>query len=592
MLLEQLDKICIRNLEFRSVLGVDSWERAKEQPLLLSLTIYTDCRVAGRDDALQHSINYGTLCKLMVKYVHEHEGQFKSIEALAHALCAMVLQRYSDTVEGQVMGGVTVELMKPKALLHASGVGVLMTRLPSDLVWMHSPTIHVPTRRLEDVLFVRDLEMSVIVGVNPWERTTCQKIILSLDLFHFTPLGLSDKVQTTQDYRRITDRVMHHLDRSSYKTVEALATAIARICTVDCGVGMVRVSVRKPSALVFAEAACVEMTRTADDFVKSATNMGETGQANVSGEHVAYVALGSNIGNRGKNISEAVKLLCNGAECELVDSAFMYETEPEYVTDQPAFLNTVIQIQTSLSAIDLLRRLKVVEKEIGRQTTFRYGPREIDLDLLLYDNLVLKTGDELDLPHPRLQERAFVLVPLCDIAPTLKHPTLQHSFKTLMEMLDHSTIQAVKQVTPLANGSTLSWSNEAVPKLMGILNTTPDSFSDGNETYVSPPSTLPEPKELPQDPLSHAWFSYKSIAHHDLMKIQDRIRVMVEEGCDMIDIGGQSTRPNAEEFYLWFVSFKIIGMSCWCRSQGSEWSFQWILLIHKLHIGVSRLERV
>ena len=141
------------------------------------------------------------------------------------------------------------------------------------------------------------------------------------------------------------------------------------------------------------------------------------------------LALGSNVGDRLSYLKAAVKAL--EPYVDVTAKSRIYETAPAYVSDQPAFLNAVVMGTTKLEPLALLWLLKDIESEIGRQPTFRYGPRVIDIDIIFYGDTVMETP-ELTIPHPRLAERDFVLRPLCDIAATWKHP---QSGKTVEEML-------------------------------------------------------------------------------------------------------------------------------------------------------------
>ena len=146
--------------------------------------------------------------------------------------------------------------------------------------------------------------------------------------------------------------------------------------------------------------------------------------------HTAYVALGSNLGDKEANLRRALELLIERG-VEIVKTSTFISTEPYGVTDQPTFLNGVCEVRTSLEPLALLHILLAIEQEMGRVRLRHWGERNIDLDLLLYEDVVMDTP-ELKLPHPDMQNRDFVLLPLDEIAPELVHPTLQ---KTISELV-------------------------------------------------------------------------------------------------------------------------------------------------------------
>lgn len=154
--------------------------------------------------------------------------------------------------------------------------------------------------------------------------------------------------------------------------------------------------------------------------------------------HVIYLSLGSNLGDRLSNLQNAIVNL--SPKVQLVTQSSIYETEPWGYSDQPAFLNQVIKAETALDPIELLTFLKDVEVLMGRQETFRFGPRLIDIDILFYDDLILETTN-LTIPHPRIGERAFVLVPLAEIAPDLRHPVSSKSIQQLKTNVDATRIE-------------------------------------------------------------------------------------------------------------------------------------------------------
>lgn len=148
---------------------------------------------------------------------------------------------------------------------------------------------------------------------------------------------------------------------------------------------------------------------------------------------IAYIALGSNLGDKEKNLRCALLLLTQQG-VEVVRVSSFLSTEPYGVTDQPQFLNAVACVRTSLAPLALLDVLLATELAMGRVRLRHWGERNIDLDLLLYEDVVLDLP-RLHLPHPDMQNRDFVLLPLAEIAPELKHPTLQKTIYELKENL-------------------------------------------------------------------------------------------------------------------------------------------------------------
>lgn len=145
----------------------------------------------------------------------------------------------------------------------------------------------------------------------------------------------------------------------------------------------------------------------------------------------AYLLLGTNLGNRLLNLEQAVKNINNSCGIVIKQSS-LYETEAWGLKEQAAFINQAIEIETRLAPEDLLTEVKRIEREIGRVDTVKWGPRLIDIDILLYGNIVFHS-DKLTVPHPYLHLRRFTLIPLNEIARTIMHPVLEQSIEALLE---------------------------------------------------------------------------------------------------------------------------------------------------------------
>ncbi|EIE24668.1 putative dihydropterin pyrophosphokinase/dihydropteroate synthase [Coccomyxa subellipsoidea C-169] len=229
-------------------------------------------------------------------------------------------------------------------------------------------------------------------------------------------------------------------------------------------------------------------------------------------------------GDRVSNIQEALKLL-PAHDIEVVRHSRLYESAPAYVTDQPRFINAAVAVTTSLEPRQLLHALKKVEAELGREAGgLRWGPRPLDLDIIFYDSISCDE-DGLQVPHPRWQERSFVQAPVADLyaaselgadsAAGQMAPPLQQVHSMWAQAGGESSLGGADLgcVLPLPRLGTWAWQGRS--QVMGILNVTPDSFSDGGQ--------------LPNVEAALA-----------------AARQMVAAGADMLDIGGQSTRPGAD----------------------------------------------
>jgi 2-amino-4-hydroxy-6-hydroxymethyldihydropteridine diphosphokinase len=156
-----------------------------------------------------------------------------------------------------------------------------------------------------------------------------------------------------------------------------------------------------------------------------------------------YLSLGSNIGDREANLRKAVELLAS-QDMRVLHTSRIYETEPVDYVNQAWFLNQVVEAESTLFPMQLLTRVGRVERELGRKRTVRKGPRTIDIDILFYGSAVVETT-RLEIPHPRIAERRFVLVPLAELAPDLRHPV---THRTVRQMLESAPPAVVRPMRP------------------------------------------------------------------------------------------------------------------------------------------------
>ncbi len=160
-------------------------------------------------------------------------------------------------------------------------------------------------------------------------------------------------------------------------------------------------------------------------------------------QHTAYLSIGSNKGHKKKNLETAIRLLHSHLQMDVLGVSSFYRTEPQNFTDQDWFVNAALKIQTVLTPEDLLAALKILEKDLDKDgKPFRFGPRIIDLDIIYYDDLIFKT-EHLEIPHPRMHERCFVLIPICDIGARTIHPVLNCRSDELLKKIEKQETQKV-----------------------------------------------------------------------------------------------------------------------------------------------------
>lgn len=177
-------------------------------------------------------------------------------------------------------------------------------------------------------------------------------------------------------------------------------------------------------------------------------------------EEKVYLGLGSNLGDRISNIMRSLNSLNSHPLIQIKRLSSIYETEPWGEKEQPNFLNVVIELTTLFPPKELLKFIKIIEQQIGHNKTSRWGAREIDLDILFYGNRIIESP-ELQIPHPLLQNRAFVLVPLNELVPSLVHPVLKKTVSELLADLSPKEKQTILKVV---------WQSEQNLNLNGLLS--------------------------------------------------------------------------------------------------------------------------
>jgi len=152
-------------------------------------------------------------------------------------------------------------------------------------------------------------------------------------------------------------------------------------------------------------------------------------------QHIAYISVGSNMGDRLQNCRKGIEALTASGNARILAQSRIYMTEPVDYEDQDWFINTMVKLETASEPIQLLDEIEVIQRAAGRlRDPIRFGPRILDLDIILYDDRIIKC-DRLVVPHPRMHKRRFVLKPICDIDPAIIHPVLKQEMRFLLKRI-------------------------------------------------------------------------------------------------------------------------------------------------------------
>lgn len=269
-----------------------------------------------------------------------------------------------------------------------------------------------------DQIWIRDLEIFAKHGVFPEENRLGQKFLVSILMETDTHrAGWRDELEHSIDYGTVCHIVTEHFTSHTYKLIEAAAESIARLLlTKSQKIKSVQVEVKKPWAPVGLP--------LKDVSVKIQRRW-----------HRAYIAMGSNMGDRKGYLDMAVEELRENENCDVRKVSSYIDTAPYGGVEQDDFLNACMEVDTLLPPHALLELLHKIEKKAGRKRVIHWGPRTLDLDILMYDKEIIEEED-LIIPHVEMQKRAFVLTPMAEIAPYVRHPI----FRKTMEELERELV--------------------------------------------------------------------------------------------------------------------------------------------------------
>lgn len=268
-----------------------------------------------------------------------------------------------------------------------------------------------------DQIIVKNLEVFCHHGVYKEENVLGQKFLVSAVLYLNTrKAGRSDVLTDSISYGDVCRMIMAEMKKQNDNLLERVAERLAQKILLDFSmVEKVSIEVKKPWApvMMHLDYASVKIERS---------------------WHKAYIGAGSNMGDRAAYLKMAEEQLEKNEEIRNLRAAKVIETEPYGYLEQDQFLNTVYEIETLLEPDELLEVLQNIEKEAKRTREIHWGPRTLDLDILLYDHLVMEE-ETLILPHPEMQKRLFVLEPLCELNPYGVHPLLKIRFCDMRDEL-------------------------------------------------------------------------------------------------------------------------------------------------------------
>lgn len=268
-----------------------------------------------------------------------------------------------------------------------------------------------------DQIIIQDLSIYAKHGVYTEENILGQQFLVSVYIdLDLSRAGQTDNLEYTIDYGKVCHFVTKYMQERTFKLIESAAEHLAEELLLQyTQIRKIRIKVKKPWAPIGLpiKNVCVAVDRT---------------------RHTAYLSLGSNLGDRLNYIRKGIKELDALASCKVCESSKIVETEPYGGVLQDNFMNCVVRIETVLNPQQLLEALHEIEGHAGRTRQIHWGPRTLDIDIVFYDHITVNT-QQLTIPHIDMQNRGFVLGPLCEIAPWYRHPLLHQTVQQLYERL-------------------------------------------------------------------------------------------------------------------------------------------------------------
>lgn len=271
-----------------------------------------------------------------------------------------------------------------------------------------------------DKIIIEDLECFGYHGVLKEEQVLGQKFLVSIVLYTDTAnAGRTDCLDETLNYADVCKKVQSFMGEQKFLLIEAAAEHLAQMLLLSYDLlKEVKIMIKKPWAPVH-----ISMKTVAVEIRR--------------GWHRVYLGIGANLGEKEKNIQTALDFFKEHPLCELEKISSLLSTKPYGVKEQDDFLNGVFCIRTLLAPREILACIQEIEEKLQRVRTLHWGPRTIDVDILLYDDMIYREEDLL-IPHIEMHKRDFVLKPLCEIAPYVLHPALCKTIKELWEELQKS----------------------------------------------------------------------------------------------------------------------------------------------------------